>query len=387
MPINIYLQEASEKPQGASSSEVVSAIKKLLQTCRLTKFQSKDVCLKFYSAFFLSTLEEDLHENLKISDWFDIYNALMSDSKFFDNLRMYLALYSPFSYSDIFSPLYIQCLSEIEMATDKQKVIVTAAAKSLFDFLDMKFNQILSLMSYASMTPENCKFINTITQTTRERSFELYHMVQSALDQTVDPNDIQPIEPEHIVPMQEDAMELIHILETADTWIQSYMDALPSELTEGVVKNAVMKAKEMKLKSEKATRAFDEFVMKKFREMTLKRRNTKHSEMVGESLRITREFKRLLKSGALAILSPWAGIIHWIVTLFIDKKTDVKDRKVLINEIEDEIEIVDEKIAMAERNGDDKAKIELIRFKQKLQREYESIRKVRYDAMRKKTMG
>lgn len=386
MPMNIYLTEATEKPKGASVAEVSSAIKKLMQTCRLTKFQSKEQCSKFYSAFFLSTLEEDVHENLTIKDWFDVYNALFSDSKFFDNLRMYLVLYAPFSYADLFSPLYMQCLSEIEQASDKQKTVVTAAAKSLFDFLEMKFNQILSLMSYTSMTPESCKFINTITQTTRERSFELYHMVQSALDQSVDPNDIQPLIPEQ-VPMQEDVIELIQLLESSDAWIQDYIDRYSGEMSEAVVKNAVMKAKEMKLKAEKATKAFDEFIMKKFRAMTLKRRNAKHSEMVGESLRITREIKRLLKSGALGILSPTLGIMHWIVTLFIDKKTDVKDRKVLINEIEDELEIVDEKIAMAERNGDDKAKIELIRFKQKLQREYESIRKVRYDAMRKKTMG
>ena len=37
---------------------------------------------------------------------------------------------------------------------------------------------------------------------------------------------------------------------------------------------------------------------------------------------------------------------------------------------------------MAERNGDDKAKIELIRFRQKLQREYERITKIRYDKVR-----
>ena len=76
------------------------------------------------------------------------------------------------------------------------------------------------------------------------------------------------------------------------------------------------------------------------------------------------------------------GVLHWIITLFIDKKTDKEDRKVLIGEIKDELEIIEEKISMAERNGDDKAKIELIRYRQKLQKEYERILHVKYDKER-----
>ena len=377
MPINVYLQEATEKPKGASPKEIAAEIKRQLQTCRLSNFKSADSCLKFYSSFFLPTIEAQDVE-LTMSEWFEVYNTLFSDKVFFDNLCMYMVSYAPFTYADVFHPLYVICVTEIEQET-KRKVTAIATAKSLFNFLGHKFELVSNVVSPQLLSPP--KFMVVVMQTLVHFTFQLHHLIQDQLEQEADPNEIQPIEPEPM-PMQEDAYELIHILETADEWIARYMEQ--DELSEGVVKVAQMKAKEAKMKMDKASRAFDEFVMKRYREMTIKRRNAKHSELVGESLRITREIKRLLKSGALAILSPTAGVLHWIVTLFIDKKTDMKDRKVLVNEIEDELEIIEEKISMAERNGDDKAKIELIRFRQKLRREYERIRKVRYDELNRK---
>ena len=377
MPINVYLQEATEKPAGATPKEVASEIKKQLQTCRLSKFKSVDSCAKFYSSFFLPTIE-DPNTELTMSEWFEVYNTLFTDKVFFDNLCMYMVSYTPFTYSDVFHPLYVICASEIERET-KRKITAIASAKSLFNFLGHQFELVSNVITPQLLSPP--KFMVVLMQILTQFTFQLHHMVQSQLELEADPNEIQPIEPEQI-PMQEDAYELIHILETADEWITRYMER--DALSEGVIKNAQMKAKEAKLKMEKASKAFDEFVMKKFREMTVKRRNAKHAEMVGESLRITREIKRLLKSGAISILSPTIGIMHWIVTLFIDKKTDMNDRKVLINEIEDELEILEEKISMAERNGDDKAKIELIRYRQKLRREYERIRKIRYDELNRK---
>ena len=42
----------------------------------------------------------------------------------------------------------------------------------------------------------------------------------------------------------------------------------------------------------------------------------------------------------------------------------------------------EEKIQMAERNGDDKGKIELIRYRQRMQKEYQRINKFRFDPQR-----
>lgn len=379
MPINVYLKEVSETSE-LKPNAIAAGIKKQLQTCRLTKFRSDGECAKFYSSFFLSTIE-DVTEQPSLEEWGIIYNTLLNDNVFVDNLCIFVSFYQPFTYATIFYPLFNLTKNGLETA-GKRQVAYLGNAKAMFTMLQMKFQAIANIVLPQVKDPKVTKFLTVIDQTLQQMIFELNHMIQSALEQSVDPDDIKPTidaQVDHTT-IQEDAQEILNLLENADKWIQMYMDNLPMD--EGVVSNAKMKAKEAKIKMDKASKAFDEFVMKKFREMTLKRRNAKHSEMVGESLRITREIKRLLKSGAIGILSPTLGIMHWIVTLFIDKKTDRKDRKIIVGEIKDELEIVEEKIAMAERNGDDKAKIELIRFRQKLQKEYERIMHVRFDKTR-----
>lgn len=379
MPINVYLKEVSETSE-LKPNAIAAGIKKQLQTCRLTKFRSDGECAKFYSSFFLSTIE-DVTEQPSLEEWGIIYNTLLNDNVFVDNLCIFVSFYQPFTYATIFYPLFNLTKNGLETA-GKRQVAYLGNAKAMFTMLQMKFQAIANIVLPQVKDPKVTKFLTVIDQTLQQMIFELNHMIQSALEQSVDPDDIKPTidaQVDHTT-IQEDAQEILNLLENADKWIQIYMDNLPMD--EGVVSNAKMKAKEAKIKMDKASKAFDEFVMKKFREMTLKRRNAKHSEMVGESLRITREIKRLLKSGAIGILSPTLGIMHWIVTLFIDKKTDRKDRKIIVGEIKDELEIVEEKIAMAERNGDDKAKIELIRFRQKLQKEYERIMHVRFDKTR-----
>ena len=371
---NIYLQEAVE-PSEVKPSEVVSLIKKTMNTCKLTKFKSQGECAKLYSYFFLNTLDSDV--SITVNDWGIVYTTLFADATFLDNLCLYVAMYRPKVYNNIFHVLFNQVKSEYREA-GKRKVAYLANAKAIFMMLQLRFESVRTIVAAQVHDPDALKFLVVIDQTLQQMVFELKDMVQNELTSDVDPDEIQPIiDVEASKPLAEDAQEIIDLLEHADEWIAEH-----TPMNEGIVNNAVQKAKEVKLNAQKATKAFDDFVMKKFRDMTLKRRNAKHSEMVGESLRITREIKRLLKSGALAILSPTIGILHWIITLFIDKKTDVKDRKVLTDEIQDELEIVEEKISMAERNGDDKAKIELIRFRQKLQREYERITKIRYDKVR-----
>lgn len=378
MPItNVYLMEAAEKSE-LKPNEVVSLIKKQLNVCKLAKFKSDGENAKFYSNFFLSTV--DLPNQPTLDDWGIIYNTLLNDNVFTDNLCIFVAYYQPFTYAQIFHPLFNMVKDGLQTA-GKNKVKYLANAKATFSMIQMKFQAIANVVLLQVKDPRAVKFLTVVDQTLQQMIFEMSHMIQDTLEQQADPDDIQPtIEMIAEKPLEEDAAELMFIFEHADAWIENYIDnmtRLDLALSEGVVNNAKMKVKELNLKKQKAEKAFDDFIMKKFRDMTIKRRNAKHAEMVGESLRIMREFKRLLKSGALAILAPWLGVLHWIVSFMIDKKTDVKDRQVIVNEIRDEIEIVEEKIAMAERNGDDKAKIELIRFRQKLQREHQRITKKR----------
>ena len=315
---NIYLQEAIE-PSEVKPTEVVALIKKTMNTCKLTKFKSQGECAKLYSYFFLNTLDSDVA--ISVNDWGIIYTTLFSDATFLDNLCLYIAIYRPKVYNNIFHVLFNQVKSEYQEA-GKRKVAYLASAKAIFMMLQLRFESIRTIVTSQVHDPDALKFLVVIDQTLQQMIFELKNMVQDELSADVDPDEIQPIiDVEASKPLAEDVQEIIDLLEHADEWIAKH-----TPMNEGIVNNAVQKAKEVKLNAQKATKAFDDFVMKKFRDMTLKRRNAKHSEMVGESLRITREIKRLLKSGALAILSPTIGILHWIITLFIDKKTDVKDR-------------------------------------------------------------
>ena len=89
-----------------------------------------------------------------------------------------------------------------------------------------------------------------------------------------------------------------------------------------------------------------------------------------------------MRSLGIGLFSPALGVITWVISVVIDRATDKKDRDILVGQLKDEMEIVEEKISIAERNGDDKGKIELMRIRQKLRREYERIQGYRFDADR-----
>lgn len=376
---NVYLQEAMEK-QVITPAQISKDIKQMLQTCRLTKFKSNDACSRFYSAFFLSTLETELDPAPSTQDWQTIYNTLLNDPSFLENLRMFVVMYQPETYDSIFHPFFLQLITDVEYA-GKRKTAFLANGKATLNMIQMKFNEI-KYSTTDIISDGKVKFLTVTDQTLTSMIVSLNKRIESYIAQDADPNDIAPIignDDIETYPLPESAWEVIHLLENADTWINQH---LQEALNEGIINNAKEKAKEAIVKSRKIEKAFDELVMKKFNDYRLKRRNMKHSEMVGESLRISREIKRLLKSGVIGIFSPAAGVLHWLVTYALDRSFDNDDRKILVADIKDEIEIIDEKIAMAERNGDDKAKIELMRIRQKYYREYERINKVRFDRSR-----
>ena len=175
---------------------------------------------------------------------------------------------------------------------------------------------------------------------------------------------------ENVFKFEPDVQEFFDLLEHADEWKANY---IKDTLNEGIINKGKEAIKVAKVKSLKADRAFNDFVMSKVREIRRNRRNRRHAEIVGESLRINAYLKRILKALGLGVINPAIGVISFIVDTLIDEKTKFKDRKILIQQIQDELEIIDEKISIADRNGDEKGKIELMRGKQKLQREYQRI--------------
>lgn len=372
---NYLIQEAVEK--SFSPAQPVAEFKKLMNTCQLTKFRAGDSCGKFYSAFFLNQVE-DLDTTQK---WAAVYMELLNDIKFVNNLCGFMTMFQPADATGMFRSIVTMMENDLSHMKEN-RVRLISDTKALFTFLQTKFNSITDTIKAQVNDINTLKFCMSVNGTISTWIKYCANLLQREIDTTADPNEIEPMVV-YNAPLEEDVVEILHLLETGDAWIQDYIehDTEPV-LTEGIVTAAAMKAKELAVKTEKANRAFDEFIMKRVRNAREKRRNRKHAEMVGEALRINNELKRLLVSLGLGALNPALGVIHWVVTVAIDRATDKRDRDILIGQIKDELEITEEKIAQAERNGDDKAKIELIRFRQRLEKEYQRINRVKYDGSR-----
>jgi len=370
---NMLLQEAIETKSGADA--VVASIKKLMNTAKLTKYKSTDSCAKFYSTFFLCTLPEDVEAQPTVNDWGYIYTALLSNDPFCADLAAYMALYHPAIYTGIFSPLW--GLIQSEVTTMKQnRVRYLTLTKTMIAMLQTRMAGVGELVRSQINDPEALKFVTIVDQVLNQMVFDLTSQIQTEIAKAADPDDIVYSTKGDASYLSETAEEIISLLESADAFI----DQKQAEyLDEGIVNNVKESAKATLVAKKKAENEFDEFVMKKVKKLREERRNKKHAEMVGESLRINREIKRLLRSGAIGILNPAWGVISYVISVVYDRATDKKDRAILVGQLKDELEIVEEKIQMAERNGDEKARIELIRFRQKLQREYERIQRMRWD--------
>lgn len=367
---NIILQEAIDKT--FNPAPIVSDFKRLMNTCALTKFKSESECAKLYSGFFVNQLETE--EPLTFEQWCLIYTSLLNDVKFTNNMCNFIAMYQPKLYTGMFVPLMNLIDSELNMKK-ANRVRYLSDAKAFFNFLQVKMDSIGETIK-AQVNDQNViKFIVTINGVITTDIFYINNLIHKEMDNAHSPDDIS-----YVVrtPITEDVTDLLETLQNYDKWSSNYKDTL----NEGIVNTAKEKAKELYVKEQKASRAFDEFVMKKVKKIRQDRRNRKHAEMVGEALRINHEIKRLLGSLAVGAINPAIGVILWVTSVVIDRQTDKRDRDILVGQIKDELEIIEEKISQAERNGDDKAKIELIRLRQKLQKEYERINRIKFDNSR-----
>lgn len=375
---NMMLQEAIETVDSTVKPDQIAAeIKKCMNTCKLTKFKSEGQCAQFYSAFFLTTLNAQVSPT--VEQWGTIYTTLLSNDAFCNDLATYMVMYRPAIFTGIFAPLWNLVQSELANMKNNQ-VRYLSLTKAMFTMLQTRLNGVGQIICSQVHDTESLKFITIVDQVLTQFIFDLTTLTQAEVAKMVKPEDIK-VDVRYInKPLEEDAKELLAILASASEWITEdakyYMD-------ENIVSNAAMKAKSAAIAMKKAENNFNGYVMKQFKKMRDERRNRKHSEMVGESLRLTYEIKRLMVSGGLYVINPALGVMHWIVTFFIDRHTDAKDREVLVRQLKEEIEIIDEKINMAERNGDDKERIELIRVRQKYVREYDRIKKVQYTPRRK----
>jgi hypothetical protein len=365
--------DKEEKEQNVN--DIIKEIKQALNICKLAKFKSESSNSKFYTGFFNSSFEE----TLTFSAWNQVYITLLNEDTFCNNLCMFIAMWRPKDFKGMFQPIINEVDSELR--TTQNKVRLLSDAKALFSFMEQRFDSIANTVKAQVNDQDTMIFLTTIKSVTTNFMMYFNKLLQDEIREKSNPDDIVitvrggPME-ENVFKFEPDVQEFFDLLEHADEWKANY---IKDTLNEGIINKGKEAIKVAKVKSLKADRAFNDFVMSKVREIRRNRRNRRHAEIVGESLRINAYLKRILKALGLGVINPAIGVISFIVDTLIDEKTKVKDRKILIQQIQDELEIIDEKISIADRNGDEKGKIELMRGKQKLQREYQRITNFRYD--------
>lgn len=374
---NMVILEATESISSAPS--IIAALKKQLTTCKLTRYKSAAACDAFYSGFFLCNADVNAgtDDGVAFVDWCMVYNNLLSDDKFRANLCDFMAMYQPAEYTGMWNPLIHQI--DFELSHIKEhRLGYLGEAKAFFKAMQRELDGLGEVIKAEVNDPSAIKFITTVNMVLGAHITYIARLIEHETAET-DPDDI--IISQSIMPLEEDVVEILAMVENADAEITK----LIGPIDEAVISNAVMKAKSLKVKADRAQRMFDELVMKQVKAAREKRRNRKHAEMVGEALRINNEVKRLLVSGGLGMLNPALGVIFWVTSVVVNRQTDKRDREILVGQIKDELEIIEEKIQIAERNGDDKAKIELIRIRQRLQKEYGRIQRYRWDPDRANT--
>lgn len=382
---NYFLQEAVAKTVVFDPAPLVADYKKALNTCALTKFKSEDACFLFFSGFFMNQVKID---DIKVENFIQVYNILWNDPKFVNNLTLYMGIYKPGVYEGMFKTIMNMVDSELAgMKVNRLQYI--SNVKAFLDNLIVRFSAIKYSIEAQTSQVDSTKFVMTVLSTLQSYYFYMNSLTKREIQSTHNADDIEYIYEVRTLP--EDAQSIIddmfHAEEQINEMTQKFLSeaATGEALDEGIVNKAVEKAKEANFARKKAENWFEEKITKKVNDLRNQRRNRKHAEMVGEALRINHEIKRLLRSGLLYIIpnvGPAAAVITYIVSIVIDRETDKKDRDILVGQLKDELEIIEEKISIAERNGDDKAKIELIRLRQKIQREYRRITKLPYEGSR-----
>lgn len=360
------LLEAVEKTNEKVNA-VISAFKKSLNTCKLSKFNSQDSCNEFYSAFFMNNL--NLEEGLTSEEWFRVYNTLLCDNTFRTGLIPFIALYKPAEFKGMFNG--IRALIPVELETVKDKIrYLSNIQANLYEFR-RQFEAIgIETKTQVSDT-DTAKFLTVIDGSIGS----IYNYARVLLRREVERKADMTAINTSVVNSYEMMKETVGVLESFD---DEYLKEYRETMNEMVINKAKDAANDKIQKSLRYQKDFDHKVAKVWRYLQTKRRERKHAEMVGETLRLSHEIRRLIGSGLTGIINPCLPIITWIVTFAIDRATDKRDRDILIADLKGELEIMDEKIAIADRKGDDKEKIELMRIRQKMLREYQRISHIRY---------
>ena len=174
------------------------------------------------------------------------------------------------------------------------------------------------------------------------------------------------------VVISESCQQLLDAIEST----AAYLEDLNADtaVDEGIVSKAKDKANQVLVGTRKVEDYCDRTLFKAFDTWRGHKERKNHEEMMGETLKISSMIKKALGIFlTFKIFGPIGAILSAIVAFAVDSRTKKTDRIKILNDVKDELEIVDEKIQIAEKKGDDKAKIEMMRIRQRLKREYEKL--------------
>ena len=143
-----------------------------------------------------------------------------------------------------------------------------------------------------------------------------------------------------------------------------------------VVKSRVVnKAKELNTKQKMTSEKLDNFV-DNFYDKAQRELSNKNREQVIKG-NILPSFSTIIKmaigSAGLGMINPALGAISFVGGLAVSKKGTKKEKQYILDEIEVQLELVEKKISYAESNNDMKALENLLKIKQRLQREKQRI--------------
>lgn len=364
---NYYISEAAESLK--KTDKIKKDLKKKLNTCKLSNFKSEVDCSDFYSVFFCNALPEDY--TITATEWFGLYFDLMNEATFYSNLVYFISYWKPSNYSMIFKGIHNLIDEELEpMKSNRVKYL--ALMSSNMTKLQSMFEAIYMTLRKDLIQPDLMDFAKTITTVLDQYAGAIARLMHKEMHTSESDDKLglkTYIRDEDYI--SEDGKALIDALDTlCDILTETYV----KPMDEGIVSTAKDAANAALIKKRKVTDFMDRSLFKVYNNWRKRKEEKNHEVMMGETLKISAMVKKVFRTFiSWQIFGPIGGIITAIVGEAIDKRTNKNDRMKILNDIKDELEIVNEKISIAERNNDDKARIEMIRIRQKLYREYERI--------------
>lgn len=148
-------------------------------------------------------------------------------------------------------------------------------------------------------------------------------------------------------------------------------------LSEGVIDTVKNETKVLKHGTDKKIASMDRWFQSTARTIKHGIQNKSRTELIeNESFpKMSKMIKRAIILGTTWAINPAVAIIGAMTAFVLSKRGTEKQRKKLIAELNNELELINEKIKDADSNNDKKQKYELIRLRQKVQMNRDKIKR------------